>query len=33
LLRQDVEDTIAKMIQLKAYGLGFSLDDFGTGYS
>jgi len=33
LLLQDVEDTIAKMIQLKAYGLDFSLDDFGTGYS
>ena len=33
LLLQDVEDTIAKMVQLKAYGLDFSLDDFGTGYS
>lgn len=33
LLLQDVEDTIAKMHQLKAYGLEFSLDDFGTGYS
>ena len=33
LLLQDVEDTIAKMMQLKAYGLDFSLDDFGTGYS
>ena len=33
LLLQDVEDTIDKMGQLKAYGVGFSLDDFGTGYS
>ncbi|QXL84491.1 EAL domain-containing protein [Comamonas sp. NLF-1-9] len=33
LLLQDVEDTIAKMMQLKAYGVDFSLDDFGTGYS
>ncbi len=33
LLLQDVEDTIGKMGQLKAYGVGFSLDDFGTGYS
>ncbi|WP_103035266.1 sensor domain-containing protein [Castellaniella caeni] len=33
LLLQDVEDTIAKMVRLKARGLRFSLDDFGTGYS
>ena len=33
LLLQDVEDTIDKMGQLKAYGVGFSLDDFGTGSS
>lgn len=33
LLLNDVEDTIAKMGQLRAYGVGFSLDDFGTGYS
>ncbi|HRO53466.1 MAG TPA: GGDEF domain-containing phosphodiesterase, partial [Alicycliphilus sp.] len=33
LLLQDVEDTIAKMVQLRGYGVGFSLDDFGTGYS
>ncbi|MDA8521089.1 bifunctional diguanylate cyclase/phosphodiesterase [Acidovorax sp. NCPPB 4044] len=33
LLLQDLEDTIAKMQQLRAYGVGFSLDDFGTGYS
>jgi diguanylate cyclase (GGDEF)-like protein/PAS domain S-box-containing protein len=33
LLLHDVEDIIAKMIALKAKGVGFSLDDFGTGYS
>ena len=33
LLLQDVEDTVAKMVQLRGYGVGFSLDDFGTGYS
>ena len=33
LLVVNVEDTIAKMLQLKARGVGFSLDDFGTGYS
>lgn len=33
LLLDDMEDTIAKMGQLKRYGVGFSLDDFGTGYS
>ncbi|MES2072108.1 MAG: EAL domain-containing protein [Pseudomonadota bacterium] len=33
LLLDDVEDTIAKMMALKARGVGFSLDDFGTGYS
>jgi PAS domain S-box-containing protein len=32
-LIDDVEQTIATMITLKARGLGFSLDDFGTGYS
>jgi diguanylate cyclase (GGDEF)-like protein/PAS domain S-box-containing protein len=29
----DMEETIAKITALKAYGAGFSLDDFGTGYS
>lgn len=29
----DIEDTIAKMSQLRALGILFSLDDFGTGYS
>lgn len=29
----DIEDTIAKMSQLKLHGVRFSLDDFGTGYS
>ena len=33
LLLDDVEDTIRKMSQIKAHGIGFSLDDFGTGYS
>ena len=33
LLLADVDDTAAKMAQLKAQGVGFSLDDFGTGYS
>ena len=33
LLAENVEDTIAKMSQLRAAGVGFSLDDFGTGYS
>jgi diguanylate cyclase (GGDEF)-like protein/PAS domain S-box-containing protein len=32
-LIEDFETTIAKMIVLKAQGVGFSLDDFGTGYS
>ena len=33
LLLGDVEDTIARMVQLKSEGVGFALDDFGTGYS
>jgi diguanylate cyclase (GGDEF)-like protein/PAS domain S-box-containing protein len=33
LLLDDVEDVIAKMMVLRAHGVGFSLDDFGTGYS
>jgi EAL domain-containing protein (putative c-di-GMP-specific phosphodiesterase class I) len=33
MLVADVEDVIAKMLLLKAKGIGFSLDDFGTGYS
>lgn len=33
LMLDDVEGVIAKMVQLKAYGIGFALDDFGTGYS
>ena len=33
LLVDDIEETIQKMHQLKAYGVCFSLDDFGTGYS
>ena len=33
LLVESVDDTILKMTQLKARGVGFSLDDFGVGYS
>ncbi|MFZ6735980.1 putative bifunctional diguanylate cyclase/phosphodiesterase [Undibacterium sp. Ji42W] len=33
LLIDNIEETIDKMNQLKAKGVGFSLDDFGTGYS
>ncbi len=33
LLVDDVEGVIAKMMAVKAKGIGFSLDDFGTGYS
>jgi diguanylate cyclase (GGDEF)-like protein/PAS domain S-box-containing protein len=33
VLIDDLDDTIAKMLQLKARGIGFALDDFGTGYS
>lgn len=33
LLLEDMEATIAKMGELKRYGVGFALDDFGTGYS
>jgi diguanylate cyclase (GGDEF)-like protein/PAS domain S-box-containing protein len=33
LLLEHTEDIIAKMLALKARGVGFSLDDFGTGYS
>jgi EAL domain-containing protein (putative c-di-GMP-specific phosphodiesterase class I) len=29
----NMDDTIAKMTELKTTGVGFSLDDFGTGYS
>ena len=30
---ENVDDTIAKMSELKALGVSFSMDDFGTGYS
>ena len=33
LVLDDVDDTIAKMDQLKTKGVRFSVDDFGTGYS
>jgi diguanylate cyclase (GGDEF)-like protein/PAS domain S-box-containing protein len=33
MLVENVEETIAKIEELRALGLRFSLDDFGTGYS
>jgi diguanylate cyclase (GGDEF)-like protein/PAS domain S-box-containing protein len=33
MMLDDVGDTIAKLKDLKARGVGFSLDDFGTGYA
>ncbi|AIR91552.1 bifunctional diguanylate cyclase/phosphodiesterase [Pseudomonas cremoricolorata] len=30
---QNLEDTIAKMRELKDHGVSFAMDDFGTGYS
>jgi diguanylate cyclase (GGDEF)-like protein/PAS domain S-box-containing protein len=30
---QNLEDTIAKMLELKCMGISFAMDDFGTGYS
>lgn len=33
LLVPNMDDTIEKMTELKAKGVGFALDDFGTGYS
>jgi EAL domain-containing protein (putative c-di-GMP-specific phosphodiesterase class I) len=33
VLLHDVDDVIAKMAELQAFGVGFALDDFGTGYS
>ncbi|NBB13421.1 EAL domain-containing protein [Pseudomonas sp. SLFW] len=30
---QNLEDTIAKMLELKGMGISFAMDDFGTGYS
>jgi EAL domain-containing protein (putative c-di-GMP-specific phosphodiesterase class I) len=33
LLLENTEEIIAKMIALKARGVGFAMDDFGTGYS
>ncbi|MEI7457450.1 MAG: EAL domain-containing protein [Nitrosomonadales bacterium] len=33
LVLDNIEDTIAKMKALKAFGVSFSMDDFGTGYS
>ena len=33
MLLENVDDVIAKMVELKLQGFRFSLDDFGTGYS
>ncbi|MGQ0708601.1 MAG: EAL domain-containing protein [Rhodoferax sp.] len=33
VLVDKIDDTAAKMEQIRAMGVGFSLDDFGTGYS
>jgi len=33
LMLADVNEIIAKMLELKSHGVSFSLDDFGTGYS
>src|SRR5690606_3326957 len=33
LLVENVSEFVAKMTELKDYGVRFSLDDFGTGYS
>ncbi|XXG30196.1 MAG: PAS domain S-box protein [Ferrovum myxofaciens] len=33
IVLEHVEDTIAKMRELKLLGVSFSMDDFGTGYS
>jgi len=33
VLVNNVEDTIAKMAELRSHGVRFCLDDFGTGYS
>jgi diguanylate cyclase (GGDEF)-like protein/PAS domain S-box-containing protein len=33
MVLENVEDTIAKMRELKQLGVSFSMDDFGTGYS
>jgi EAL domain-containing protein (putative c-di-GMP-specific phosphodiesterase class I) len=33
MVLENVEDTIAKMLELKTLGVSFAMDDFGTGYS
>ena len=33
VLMENADSIIAKMMELKTWGVGFSLDDFGTGYS
>jgi len=33
MVQENLEDTVAKMRELKLLGVSFSMDDFGTGYS
>src|SRR3546814_1983144 len=33
MLIQNINEVVAKMVELAAMGIHFSLDDFGTGYS
>jgi len=33
MLLEDVNDAVAKMLEIKKLGVGLSMDDFGTGYS
>ena len=33
MMLQNINDTVAKMHQLRAMGIHFAIDDFGTGYS
>lgn len=33
MLLENIDETIARMAELRAHGVGFALDDFGTGYS
>ncbi|HRP97414.1 MAG TPA: EAL domain-containing protein [Rhodocyclaceae bacterium] len=33
MLLENIDETIARMIELRTHGVSFALDDFGTGYS